>query len=255
MMQAKRRGGFTLIEMLVVIAIITVLAAILFPVFNRVRDKARRTKCLSKMHQIALALKQYRQDRGKYPGLPYYDATAGRYLEGLSALYPDYVDATEALVCPEDPIGKQFKGQAQDVVYCSWNGIPTSPGTDWTLTDIWYNYNGYDMIGGASGEVDSTGIDNGGVVEGVYRTVIEGAYAPSGLRWRARPRLENRSAPDNTIITHCVHHHRQAAGKANAELEHVLRMSGADGTIKRTRMEKDPDGGGAEVAPWISQLQ
>jgi prepilin-type N-terminal cleavage/methylation domain-containing protein len=37
-----RRGGFTLIEPLVVIAIIAILVAILFPVFARVREKGRR---------------------------------------------------------------------------------------------------------------------------------------------------------------------------------------------------------------------
>lgn len=67
--RARRRfKGFTLIELLVVISIIALLAAILFPVFARVREKARQTSCASNLKQIALAFAQYLQDNdGRYP--------------------------------------------------------------------------------------------------------------------------------------------------------------------------------------------
>ena len=54
--------GFTLLELLVVIAIIAILAAILFPVFQSVRENARRTACMSSMKQIGLAVQMYIQD-------------------------------------------------------------------------------------------------------------------------------------------------------------------------------------------------
>ena len=54
-----KRKGFTLIELLVVIAI---LAAILFPVFARARENARKSTCQSNLKQIGLAAMQYAQD-------------------------------------------------------------------------------------------------------------------------------------------------------------------------------------------------
>jgi prepilin-type N-terminal cleavage/methylation domain-containing protein len=60
-MKSRRRcaGGFTLIELLVFIAIIAILAAILFPVVAQAREKARQTACLSNCKQMALAFQMY----------------------------------------------------------------------------------------------------------------------------------------------------------------------------------------------------
>jgi prepilin-type N-terminal cleavage/methylation domain-containing protein len=48
------RRAFTLIELLTVIAIMAILAALLFPVFASAREKARQASCLSNMRQISL---------------------------------------------------------------------------------------------------------------------------------------------------------------------------------------------------------
>jgi prepilin-type N-terminal cleavage/methylation domain-containing protein/prepilin-type processing-associated H-X9-DG protein len=62
------RRAFTLIEILVVIGIIALLGAILFPVLGRARENGRKTVCASNMRQLGLAFQQYSQDfNGRYP--------------------------------------------------------------------------------------------------------------------------------------------------------------------------------------------
>lgn len=61
-------SGFTLVELLVVIGIISLLAALLFPVFLSARAKAREAVCLSNMRQIGDAIDLYAEDYdGFYP--------------------------------------------------------------------------------------------------------------------------------------------------------------------------------------------
>src|SRR5437763_16260975 len=74
-----RQRGFTLIEMLVVISIIAILAAILFPVFAQAREKARSASCLSNQKQIALAFSMYSQDYDEtYPPAVQVDANSNQ---------------------------------------------------------------------------------------------------------------------------------------------------------------------------------
>lgn len=63
--------GFSLIELLVVVAMIAVLAAILFPVLISAKLTAKRTVCQSNMKQLTLATSIYLQDSdGRYPAQP-----------------------------------------------------------------------------------------------------------------------------------------------------------------------------------------
>jgi len=85
------RRGFTFIELLTVWAIITVLAAILFPVFTRAREKAWQTTCGSNLMNIGAALKMYGYEH--YGHLPPAN-------NDLRPLLPRYLYDAEVLLCP-----------------------------------------------------------------------------------------------------------------------------------------------------------
>ena len=58
-MMKKIRSAFTLVELLIVIAIMGILAAILFPVLNQAKIAGKRTSSISNLHQIGLAIQMY----------------------------------------------------------------------------------------------------------------------------------------------------------------------------------------------------
>jgi prepilin-type N-terminal cleavage/methylation domain-containing protein len=62
------RAGFTLVELTVVVTIIAILAAILFPVFSHARESSRKTTCASNLYQVGAALQLYARDYdGRFP--------------------------------------------------------------------------------------------------------------------------------------------------------------------------------------------
>jgi prepilin-type N-terminal cleavage/methylation domain-containing protein/prepilin-type processing-associated H-X9-DG protein len=61
---AIRSSGFTLVELLVVLSIIALLAALLLPALTRAKDSAQRAQCLGNLRQVALATVLYWEDNG-----------------------------------------------------------------------------------------------------------------------------------------------------------------------------------------------
>lgn len=88
-MPRRRLGSaFTLIELLTVIAIIAVLAGLLFPVFMTARAKAREISCVSNLRQVGLAIRMYAQDYDEL--YPWAVDPTDKYTPEIWAPYPEF---------------------------------------------------------------------------------------------------------------------------------------------------------------------
>jgi prepilin-type N-terminal cleavage/methylation domain-containing protein len=66
--EPPRRAGFTLVEIMIVVAIIGLLAAIAIPNFVHTRARSQATACINNMRQIDSAIQQFSMETGKAPG-------------------------------------------------------------------------------------------------------------------------------------------------------------------------------------------
>ncbi len=120
----RNAAAFTLIELLVVIAIIAILAAILFPVFQKVRENARRAACLSNMKQIDLGMVMYIQDFDEtWPARTITDNIygSGPYHSWAYAVQP-FIKSKDVWRCPDDMTSFGFNNSDWDAT----NDIPKS---------------------------------------------------------------------------------------------------------------------------------
>ncbi len=98
------RAGFTLIELMVVIAIIAIIASLLLPGFAKSKEQARSSKCLSNLKQIGLAIQTYVTDNDSLmPVL--FDRPVGMFPIGNSmdvVLLKHAGDNKQVFKCPSD---------------------------------------------------------------------------------------------------------------------------------------------------------
>ena len=144
-MHRTRRSAFTLIELLTVIAIIAILAAILFPAFAKAKEKAMQATCTSNLKQLALSMVMYTTDFDqRYPssgdGFQFSQSsdwvfvtatgTAGAQAVELGSLFP-YVKNAQMYQCPNAEIQSGlvlYQGQQYHRTSYSINGKLSSGG-------------------------------------------------------------------------------------------------------------------------------
>ena len=122
--------GFTVIELLAVIAIIGILAAILLPALSKARVMAKKSNASGEIHQLVVAIRMYAEDWGAYPN-------RGGVNDGTNC-----GDLVAAL---EDNVGNG--------PYCEWPADKKSGGN---LLDPWERSYRYDIV-----SVEGAGIGMG----------------------------------------------------------------------------------------------
>jgi len=97
----KRQSAFTLIELVVVVAVLALLASLLVPAVQNVRESARRMHCASNVKQLMLAVNNYESTYGAYPSVVfrmYWPKQLLPYLDGHSD-----ASSSPIYMCPTDP--------------------------------------------------------------------------------------------------------------------------------------------------------
>jgi len=98
----RRKAGFTLIELMIVIAIIAILAAILFPVFNQARRKSLQASCISNLRQLTTAIRMYCEDSdGTFPKALYADPVGSAWGD---VIFQGYVNNDQVYDCPANSL-------------------------------------------------------------------------------------------------------------------------------------------------------
>jgi prepilin-type N-terminal cleavage/methylation domain-containing protein len=126
----KRRGGFTLVEIMIVVAIIALLAAIAVPGFLRARKRSQASRIINDLRLIDSAVDQYAIETNKASGSPVVVADWTNYLKKGTNLY----------MTGKDILGNLYGDQTVDTL----PKVPQATRTalsDVTDTAFWSPYN------------------------------------------------------------------------------------------------------------------
>ena len=137
----RRSGGFTLVELLVVVSIIVVLIALLLPALDQAREHAKRLKCLAQLRGLAFAQGSYSSDnRGHLAPHAQWDVSTifsrsfGGWADAVDnwtgnglLIYRGYVDNPRTAWCPYNTAW----GLAFDHPTHGWREDPQTQGDRW----------------------------------------------------------------------------------------------------------------------------
>jgi type II secretory pathway pseudopilin PulG len=220
-------------ELLTVIAIIAILAAIIFPVFSSVRRNVHKAQCTSNLHGIAQAIKMYKDDYRVYPDALYGFGFSGQ--GGKTFLFPQYIKDKSGFRCPINPdrldSPRLLPGinpvDGAAMALCD-GGRLRQPGVacDSPVALTYFAWDSYD----------------GSVVPhnsptGRYLVHYLKKYTPGPVSGLDVPRqLIYRNPPDNTVVTWCTYHRGYVGDQPETgSLDLVLFLDGRVKTVPTTQ--------------------
>ncbi len=121
-----KKSGFTLTEVLIVVAVIAVLAGIAVPVGSSMAAKSREAACLSQLRGLGTALQGYLQDHNdRMPELAIGRASRADDAPVLETVLLEYAAGADAFRCPQD--GGQFRKSGSSYMWnTTQNGLHVS---------------------------------------------------------------------------------------------------------------------------------
>jgi prepilin-type N-terminal cleavage/methylation domain-containing protein len=119
----RKRQAFTLVELLIVIAILALLVGILMPSLNKAKAMAKRTKCLTNLHGVAVGMRMYLDNNDEImpvaAQMPSLNLTTDPRIADVLA---PYLSNPEVLHCPADTEKNYFESEGSSYEYHSMLG-------------------------------------------------------------------------------------------------------------------------------------
>jgi prepilin-type N-terminal cleavage/methylation domain-containing protein/prepilin-type processing-associated H-X9-DG protein len=200
--------GFTLVELLIVIAIVGILIALLLPAIQAARESARRVGCKNNLKQIGLAVHNYHAAKGHLPppklGAGQFNPLGGTFIALLPYLEQnarfDAYDSTKAV---DDPVNLPITSRPVEIYLCPSMTLPRSvpePQSDEKLGPGSYiisSRTDYANFGDLDGAFENPRIDGSyrlglqHITDGTSKTLLVGEinYAVHSMLWTNCPAL------------------------------------------------------------------